>query len=387
MSDDGSTLPFEPAEYDQRMGRLTTALEQRGLDAMLTFVQENQYWLCGYETTGFHSFPQALMITTQGEKLLVTRQLEIENATDNAYELPAVGYQNDEDPGRVIAAELLDLGLGTARVGLEKKTPWVTVEVFETLINDTPKLKLEDCSGLIESLRSRKSEAELDYMRSAARATGAAVRAGVEAVRAGATEFEVAAAVSAARISAGSHFTRNPTYIASGPRSARGHASWIGRTIEAGDVVFFELGANVCHYDSALIRCAVAGAATDEMKACHEASCAALEAALESLKPGTMAREVHRAAQQEFDRRGYGELFDHRTGYGIGIEFLTWIERGGVSLDAGSTQSLEPGITLHLIPFFKNPGKYSIGVSETVHLTNDGVEVLDTGCPRELFER
>jgi Xaa-Pro dipeptidase len=224
-------------------------------------------------------------------------------------------------------------------------------------------------------------------MRAAARCAGAAMRAGIEAVRAGASEFEVAGAVSAARIRAGSHFTRNPTYIASGPRSALAHASWIGRTIEAGDLVYFELGANVRHYDSALIRCAVAGKASDEMRRCHAASCAALEAALGATRPGVLARSVHLAARAELDRHGFGELYDHRTGYGIGIEFLTWIERGGISLDGGSTQVLEPNMTLHLIPFFKVPGRFSIGVSETVHLTEAGPRVLETGCPRELFER
>ena len=71
------------------------------------------------------------------------------------------------------------------------------------------------------------------------------------------------------------------------------------------------------------------------MKAGHEASVAALDAALGTLRPGVLAREVHAAGQAELDRHGFGELFDHRMGYGIGVEFLTWIERGGLSLDAG----------------------------------------------------
>ena len=33
-----------------------------------------------------------------------------------------------------------------------------------------------------------------------------------------------------ARILAGSHFVRNPTYITAGPRSALAHATWLGRT-------------------------------------------------------------------------------------------------------------------------------------------------------------
>ena len=379
-------LPFGTAEFEQRNSRLRHALSNHKLDALITFVQENQYWICGYETTGFHSFPQALIVTANGDKLLVTRQLEIENATDNAHELPAVGYQDGETPGRAIANSLLDAGLGGARVGVEKSTPWLTVDIYEALRDSAPEAEFVDCAGLIENLRSIKSAAEIDYMRQAARCVGAAINAGLGAVKAGASELDVASTVSAARIAAGSHFTRNPTYITSGVRSALGHASWTGRIIEPGEIVYFELGANVRHYDSALIRTAVAGSATPEMKAAHVASASALEAALDALRPGVEAREVHRAAKAELDAHGFGHLFDHRIGYGIGVEFLTWIERGGLSLDDASTQIIQPGMTVHLIPFFKVPTQYSIGVSETVLVTASGCEVLETGCPRELFE-
>ena len=105
-----------------------------------------------------------------------------------------------------------------------------------------------------------------------------------------------------------------------------------------------------------------------------------------TLRPGAQARDVHAAAHTELDRLGFGHYFDHRIGYGIGIEFLTWIERGGLSLDAASTQIIEPNMTVHLIPFFKLPGKFSIGASETVMVTGNGCEVLETGCPRRRFE-
>ncbi|GIT53081.1 MAG: hypothetical protein Ct9H300mP16_02410 [Pseudomonadota bacterium] len=85
-------------EFESRLARLTANLNERGLDALITFVQENQYWLCGYETTGFHSFPQGLIVTASGGKLLITRQLEIENALERAFELPAIGYQDGKGP-------------------------------------------------------------------------------------------------------------------------------------------------------------------------------------------------------------------------------------------------------------------------------------------------
>lgn len=379
------SLPFTAAEYDRRFERLKAKMEERGLDALILCGPENQYWLTGYETTGFHSFPQAMIVRQDGTRLLVTRQLEVENATDNAYKLPARGYQDDESPGAAIAKGLIDLGLGARTVGVEKKVPWFIVDVYESLMRGAPGAKLVDVSGMAELLRSVKSPAEIGYVRKAAMAVGAAMKAGLEAVREGTTEYDVAAEVHHARIKAESHFIRNPSYIVSGPRSALAHATWIGRKLEKGDVVFFELGANVRHYDAALIRCAVVGKASDSVRRAADASRAALEIAIKAIKPGIQARDVHIAAHKELERHGFGKYFDHRIGYGIGIEFLTWIERGGVSLDQGSTQILEPNMTLHVIPYFKVPGKYSMGYSETVRVTENGREVL-TNFPRVLTE-
>jgi len=386
MSGQALSLPFEPAEYDRRMGRLRERLDARGLDGIVISGPENQYYLTGYETTGFHSFPQALIVTRAGERLLVTRQLEIENATENAYRLPARGYRDDEDPGAAIAKGLVDLGLTDKTVGIEKRVVWLTVQVFDAIRGAAPRARLEDASGLMELLRAVKSEAEIDYMRQAARAVEAGMRAGLDAVGEGVSEHDVAAAVFHARIKAGSHFVRNPAYIVAGPRSALAHATWIGRRLEPGDVVFFELGGNVRHYDSALIRCAVVGKAPDDVRRAADASRAALERTIAAFGPGVPAKEVDRVCRAELDRHGFGKYFDHRTGYGIGIEFLTWIERGGVSLDQGSDTVLEPNMTCHLIPYFKIPGKCSIGFSETVRVTETGREVL-TEFPRSLAER
>ncbi|MFO0997294.1 MAG: Xaa-Pro peptidase family protein [Alphaproteobacteria bacterium] len=379
------SLPFAPEEFERRAARLKAKLDARGLDAIILCGPENQYWLTGYETTGFHSFPQAMIVAASGERLLVTRQLEVENATDNAYNLPARGYQDDESPGAAIAKGLLDLGLGSKTVGVEKKVPWLITDVYENIVRAAPQAKLVDVSGLTEMLRAVKSPAEIAYMRQAARAVEAAMRAGLDAVREGATEYDIAADVHHARIKAESHFIRNPSYIVSGPRSALAHATWIGRTLERGDVIFFELGANVRHYDAALIRCAVVGPAPDDIRRAADASRAALSTAIKAIKPGTVARDVHRAAVAELDRHGFGKYFDHRIGYGIGVEFLTWIERGGVSLDIGSDQVLEPNMTLHMIPYFKVQGRYSIGYSETVRVSETGCEVL-TSFPRILTE-
>ena len=380
----GTWLPFDAAEYERRQATLRERMGTRGLDAVLLSGPENQYYLTGYETTGFHSFPQTLIFPRDAPPVLVTRALEEGNA-GAAHALACRVYRDDEDPAEALAGALREAGLADKTIGIEKAVPWLTVRLFEGLQRRLTTAKLTDVSGLVELIRAVKSPAEIAYIRQAAVAVAAGMRAGLAAVRDGGNEREIAAAVFPARILAGSHFVRNPTYITAGPRSALAHATWLGKTLEAGDVVFLEMGANVRHYDAALIRTAVVGPPSEPLGRAVEASIAGLTAALATVRAGIPASQVYRATRDAIAQEGCGQFFLHRAGYGIGIEFLTWIERGGVSLDAGSPTILQPNMTLHLVPYLLLPGLGSVGFSETVCVTETGCEVL-TRCPRVLTE-
>lgn len=379
-----SWLPFDATEYERRQATLRARMEERGLDAVLLSGPENQFYVTGYETTGFHSFPQTLILPRSAPPVLVTRRLEEGNAAA-AYQLACRSYRDDQDPADALALALRDLGLADKPLGVEKAVPWLTVRLFEGLRQALPRATLIDVSGLVELQRAVKSPAEIAYMRQAAVAVAAGMRAGLAAIRDGANEREIAAVVFPARILAGSHFVRNPTYITAGPRSALAHATWLGKTLARGDVVFLEMGANVRHYDAALIRTAIVGPPSEPLRRAADASLAGLAAAIAAVHAGIPASEVYRATRDAVAKEGCEQFFLHRAGYGIGIEFLTWIERGGVSLDAGSPTILQPNMTLHLVPYLLLPGLGSVGFSETVRVTEAGCEVL-TRCPRALTE-
>ena len=102
---------------------------------------------------------------------------------------------------------LKDLGLAGKRIGIEKRTWFLTTEQFERLQALAPDTTFVDCSGLVEEGRLIKSPQEIEYIRQAARAAEAGLMAGIEATAVGATENEVAVAVHTAQILAGS-FTR-----------------------------------------------------------------------------------------------------------------------------------------------------------------------------------
>lgn len=134
-----------------------------------------------------------------------------------------------------------------------------------------------------------------------------------------------------------------------------------------------------CHdrYHAALMRSAWLGAmpqvATDMEKTCQEG----LEAAIQAIRPGAPCEAAHNACQKVIDRAGYTENFKKRAGYSVGISFAPdWGEGGILSLYTGVTTELRQGMTFHIPVALRVFGQFTVGVSETVVVTETGCKSL-----------
>jgi Xaa-Pro dipeptidase len=79
------------------------------------------------------------------------------------------------------------------------------------------------------------------------------------------------------------------------------------------------------------------------------------------------------------DRAGYTDSFKKRAGYSIGIAFAPdWGEGGILSLYTGVTTELKPGMTFHIPVALRVFGQFTVGVSETVVVTEAGCRALST---------
>jgi len=95
----------------------------------------------------------------------------------------------------------------------------------------------------------------------------------------------------------------------------------------------------------------------------HEAQQAAVAAAT----IGTPCQDVDRTARKIIADAGYGDLFVHRTGHGIGLEehedpYI--VEGNELPLAAGHAFSIEPGIYL--------PGRWGMRLEDIVVAAEDG---------------
>lgn len=370
----GGDAVFPKAEFDRRIARLRTAMGKAGINALLVNGPENLFYLSGQQTPGYYTF-QCLVVPAAGDCFMVIRTLEAMNARSNTYIDEIIGYDDDKLPANALADELKARGLANKRLGIDRNGWFLPVNLYDRLVVACG--AFVDASGMVESLRRVKSPLEIAQMKASAVANDVGMAKGLAAVRAGNTENDVAAALMGGLIAAGSEYVGMEPFVASGPRSGVPHSTWRRRKIESGDLVILESAACINRYHAALFRTATVGnvpqKALDMYAVCDEA----LAAGLAVMKPGVTCAQVHNAVQQVIDRHGMTAGYRKRSGYSLGIAFAPdWGEGNILSLFRGVDVPLEPGMFFHVPITLREYGKFTVAVSETVLVTDKGIDVL-----------
>jgi Xaa-Pro aminopeptidase len=375
------TLAFPVEEYRGRLERLQSALAERELDALLTTLPENVTYLSGYQSPGYYKWLSAI-VPTSGSPLIVTRGFELTNLAVWSWFDDAVGIDEDEDPIEVTARALAGLGLAAGRIGVEHDSWFLTVADLAALQTHRPEATFVDASGCVERLRVIKSPAEVDYIRRACRVAEAMIEAGFQAVAEGGTENDIAAAVLGAMARLGGELAGLPPFVVSGPRTGIPHATWAGRALEPGDPVMLEVAGVIMRYAGPLLRTAFFKEIRPEHERVAEACLEGLNAALAAIKPGATGADAHRAMDAVFADAGLLDGATHRAGYSVGLNWPPdWGEGDIFDLSPREERRIEPGMTFHVPGPLLFVPPYSIGLSETVVVTETGCECL-TEFPR-----
>lgn len=379
-------LPFTLGEYRDRLARVRGGMRERGVDVLLLTGPENIYYLSGYQTTGYYVY-QALVVPADGEPQFVVRKLEMTNVQALSWLKRGIGIDDTEDPLDVTVRAVRDAGGAAARLGYEDRGFFLPPAVLDGLRDRLSGARFVPASGIVEACRVVKSPAEIACIRQAAAAAGVGLKGGLAQVRAGRTENEIAGAIYAGMLRAGSEYPSSQPYVVTGPRAALGHASYAGHRLRAGHLVYIETGGCIKRYGGAIMRMVSIGPPAAETKRMAAVVIDALETIIGTIRPGISSGGVDEAGRGVVERAGLGKHWLHRTGYSIGIGFPPgWGEGHILDLKPRDERRLEAGMTFHLVPLLLLPGTGAMGFSETVLVTRTGCEVL-TRVPRRLLVR
>ena len=168
-----------------------------------------------------------------------------------------------------------------------------------------------------------------------------------------------------------------PPIVAAGPNGALPHAEPGEREIDAGELVVFDMGAELDGYCSDCTRTFATG--EPGRRLARSTSCRPRAARGARGRPGRGRREdVDALARDLIDAAGHGERFGHGTGHGVGLEVHESPRLATSSEDelgAGNVVTVEPGIYL--------PGKFGVRIEDLVVVTDEGHRNL-SGLTKEL---
>lgn len=369
-------LVFPISEYERRLRELRSRMADRGLDVMLTTTPENICYLSGFESPGHYYF-NALVVPMQAEPFAVPRRLEASGYEALSWLELLRPYEDYEDPINKLVESLREFGLADKRIGYERGCWFFTAPQQEQLLAACSQAEFVDGSGLIEEGRVVKSEHEIELMKRTAKATEAGMAAGIEAVRSGVTEDDVAAEIHYAMIKAGGQWPAIAPFVAAGERGAIGHATWMGKRIEAGQSVMLEVGGCIHRYHTATMRTVFVGQLDDEFQEAERVILEAMEAQMAAIRPGISGHEADAAGREVIANSRFGGKQGSRSAYSIGIGFPPdWGEGQILSMQPKEERALQANMTFHLLPWVQIPGKAGISLSETIRVTEDGCEAL-----------
>ncbi len=381
-------LHFTSAEFADRLTRTCSALSAAGLDALLIFKPESQYWLTGYDTFGYCFF-QCLVCRADGRMVLLTRSADLRQAQLTSVIDDVTVWRDGVDarPVDELATLCGGLGLGGRRIGVEWDTAALSAAsgaALQAALGDS--VELVDASLLIARLRLRKSPAELAYIRRAATLADHALQAALGATGPGADEAEIKARMLATLHAGDGDDMANPLIIGSGPYAllCRSHSG--RRRLDSPDQLTLEWAGVYRHYHAAQMRTVCVGGATVRHRQLFAAALEALLACEARLRAGSTVGEVYAAHADVLDRLGLGAHRLNACGYALGAVYPpSWMD--WPMFYAGNPVVLEPDMVffLHMILMDSETGT-AMTLGRTSLVTPGDPEALGGGA-LQLLER
>jgi len=243
-------------------------------------------------------------------------------------------------------------------------------------------VNMQNVDDALTQVMETKNEWEIEQIQKACEIAEVAFLKLLPAIKEGMSETEVAALLEYNMRSLGAEGTSFDTIVAFGAHAAVPHHQTGDTKLKFGDEILIDFGCKVNGYCSDITRTFLFGddGKHEEFKKAYEAVLKAHNLVKENLKSGMLGKEADAIAREYLKEQGYGELFTHSLGHGIGLnihEAPSLSFRGEKPLTDGMVFSDEPGVYV--------AGEYGIRIEDTVRLENGKVKSFMSKTDRNLI--
>jgi len=208
-----------------------------------------------------------------------------------------------------------------SRIGFE--SDHMSYSYYDSMINQFPNIDWISTNSIIENLAAVKDSEEISSLQTAIDITDDVFKKIIPEIREGVSEKYISTKISYLFKMNGADGDSYESIIAGGPRSALPHARPTERKFQKGDFIVMDFGALYNGYHADMTRTLVVGKPSTKHTEIYNI---VLESHLNGIKTARSdipCSQVDNACRSIIDQSGYGEMFTHSTGHGIGLEVHT----------------------------------------------------------------
>lgn len=348
------------SEFVSRTKKLNGVLKRLKLDALFIHSEVNRYYFTGLMTSN------GIILAERGEEpMFFTDFRYLIAARRDVQSMPSKLLWKAADHKKILAG----FGSGWKRIGYEGS---LSAARYLKMKEALPDAEWVDVCEEIAKLRSIKSVAERKAIRKACAANDRMLDMVLSQIEIGMCEWEISGIVrrTADLLGQGEAFD---TIVCVGRNGAECHHH-PGRTVlRKNKLLLTDLGVKVDHYCSDMTRTNVFGTPDKLYKKIYKIVLNANRKAISRIKPGVACEKIDKVARDYITKAGYGKLFDHGLGHGLGLEV-----HEAPNFSPGNKTVLKPGMVMTVEPGIYLPGRLGIRVEDVILVTRDGCEVLSS---------
>ncbi len=360
-----------------RFDKLAGYMEKNNLDAVAINPGQTLTYLTGLH---FHLMerPTVVLYTPGKDPVIVLPELEAAKTANLPYAMSVFTYaENPAEWHTAFEKAVGTLNINGKTIGVEPRA--LRILEYRFIEQAAPQSSFPDASLTLAELRLRKDADEIAKMRKAVKIAQDGLEAALKLFKVGMTEMEFSNELVIQLLRNGSQPEMPFSPIVSGgPNTANPHASPTDRKVQHGDLFLVDWGAAYEGYISDLTRTFAVGDVDAKFLNIHKIVQEANAAGRAAGKPGVPCANVDIAARDVITMAGYGPLFRHRTGHGIGMEGHEEPYMRGDNM-----QILEPGMCYTVEPGIYMLGEGGVRIEDNMVITETGVESM-SDMPREV---
>jgi len=385
-------MSFTNQEFKTRLNNVKKSMQKKGIDLLISHDTANMYYLTGYDAWSFYYAQCVLVHADLDEPLCFVRAQDAGGAFIKTYlkkENIIIYNENyihkwPKHPYDYLVQIIKERKWDKLSIGLEMDSHYFTAFCYEKIKNGLPNAAIKDSERLVNWVRLVKSEAEINYMKSAALITEKAMHTAMNVINIDVRQCDAVGEIQKSLFygteNVGGEYASITTLLPTGPGTSASHLTATQEKFKNGESTIIEISGCVKRYHAPLARTVQLGKPEQKKVDAMNATIEALNAGINVVKPGNLANDVAQEFWKVLDK--YKIKKESRTGYSIGIGYPPDWGEHTLNIYKGDMTVLKPNVTFHMIAVMQF-GDWGVEASESIRVTENGNELLNN-FPKEL---